>query len=387
MGDGDVKMEKLATAALEYALPEGAIATHPASPRDSARLMVVGRGGGVPKHLLVRDLPEILRPGDLLVRNVTKVIPARLRGVRVDTGGAMEGLYLGEEAGAREGGKEGGRVWRAMVKLRRLKPGVEIALLDRRGDDSGVRMRLIERAGESPDDPNEASWRAEVEAGGALAGAGTLAILEAVGLTPLPPYIRAARKQAHEEVNEERDRSAYQTVFADARDAASVAAPTAGLHFTPELDARLRERGAAFAQVTLHVGMGTFKPVETATVEEHAMHEEWCAAPAETGRAMLEARARGGRVVAVGTTTARTLESFESAEEIASGAGEAARGGRLTRILITPGYRFRNVDALMTNFHLPRSTLMAMVAAFLGEDGVGRLKGLYGEAVARGYQF
>ncbi len=383
----------LPTAALEYDLPGELIAMHPASPRDAARLMVVRRGGGGAtglegvEHRVVRELPEILRAGDLLVRNVTKVVPARLRGVRLDTGGRMEGLYLGEERDERDRG--GALLWRAMVKLRRLKAGAVVELHTCEGEASGVKLRLLERAGAGEGgEVHEASWRVEVDAGEApgLQGATSLQILERVGLTPLPPYIRAARKQAHEEASEERDRREYQTVFADERDAASVAAPTAGLHFTPELDARLRERGVRFASVTLHVGMGTFKPVETAFVEQHPMHEEWCAAPAETGRAMLEARARGGRIIAVGTTTARTLESFSGPEAIAAGEGE---GGKLTRILITPGYRFRNVDALMTNFHLPRSTLLAMVAAFLGadEEAVERLKVLYGEAIRERYRF
>jgi S-adenosylmethionine:tRNA ribosyltransferase-isomerase len=216
-------------------------------------------------------------------------------------------------------------------------------------------------------------------------------LLERVGLTPLPPYILAARRHQEVEVADEEDRAGYQTVYSRGAGAGdergSVAAPTAGLHFTPELLARLEAMGVERAAVTLEVGLGTFKPVEAEFVEDHAMHAEWCVVPRETARAISRARGRGGRVIAVGTTSARVLESFASVEEML----ERGEAGVSTRILITPGYRFRNVDGLMTNFHLPRSTLMAMVAAFVERDGAGdgvaRLRGVYREALERGYRF
>lgn len=398
----------LRTADLDYHLPEELIATEPASPRDSARLMVLRRGDpGFIAHRRVSDLPEFLSPGDLLVVNRTRVLPARFRGLRTDTGGKAEGLFVQELPG----GTPGPLAWQVLLKLRRTRPGALVRLLQTDGSPSPVHLRLVERIGaESGDDTG--GWRVAVEGHGA--GEGTQSILGRVGLTPLPPYILAARRR-HEEpadaARDRHDREVYQTIYAAADEQephgrGSVAAPTAGLHFTPELLSRLDVAGVHRAEVVLHVGMGTFKPVETEFVEQHAMHGEWCSVPEETAHRLREnrdapagsdarrqanggapARSRSGFVVAVGTTTARTLESFDSPEEM------LAAPARDTRLLITPGHRFRHVGALLTNFHLPRSSLLAMVAAFLDDDdrvrtrGLVRLLAAYRTAVEMGYRF
>lgn len=380
------------TSELDYELPIERIATTPAEPRDSARLMVCSRTEpGIAEHAYVRNVGRFLRQCDLLVLNRTRVVPCRFVGHRPDSGGKVEGLIigLGEQAGT----------WRAMLRMRRQKAGVEVAVHDRDGSDSGVRMRLIERS-----DAGSGAWSVRLtDARPTQAHDGPCevdgSLWDRVGLTPLPPYIVSARREQGVRVSDEADRERYQTVYAaearldtnggtgTAHSFGSVAAPTAGLHFTPDLLDSLRASGVRFAEVTLHVGLGTFKPVETDWVNDHPMHAEWCVVPEATARAIETARAEGGRVVAVGTTTARTLESFRSTEDM------AARGPRgiETRILITPGHLFRHVDALMTNFHLPRSTLLAMVAAFLEADeqgaGVRRLLDLYQQAIDRGYRF
>ncbi len=383
----------LRTDDLDYPLPESSIATTPAEPRDAARLLVLRRGDpGFLAHAHVRDLPQFLSRGDVLVVNTTRVIPARLLGVREDTGGRVEGLFLGKGdegedrppawAGA-EASNAAGETWRVMLKGRRMKPGVVVALHAAEIVPSGVRLHLLARvAGEG----EEGAWVVRVE--GARPGESAVDLLERLGSTPLPPYIRAARKRHEERVDQPVDPSRYQTVYARADQAGSVAAPTAGLHLTPELLARLAAGGVSRADVTLHVGAGTFKPVETEFVEQHAMHAEWCRVEAGAGAAITGALAAGGRVIAVGTTSARTLESF-TPEQLASGTASAG----WTRLLITPGFRWRNVDAMMTNFHLPRTTLMAMIASLLDEssggagDGVARLKAAYAEAVQSGYRF
>lgn len=362
----------LRTSDLDYDLPPKLVATHPVSPRDAARIMVVERSSrSAPKNRHVRDLPEILNPGDLLVLNRSRVIPARFLGRRLDTGGKVEGLYVASGSAP--------ATWLVMLKARRFRSGAPIELLDRAGCDSGVRLTLIERDTEDP-----AMWHVSVDAtrwqpGGSdnVARASVVTILDRIGLTPLPPYIRARRKAADEPVDDVEDRTSYQTVYAS--EEGSVAAPTAGLHFTPDLLDRLAAAGIARAEVTLHVGLGTFKPVETEYIEQHPMHAEWCSMPAETVEALRRTREAGGRVIAVGTTTARTLESFALD-------GAPSSGPLETRLLITPGYTWRSTDGLLTNFHLPRSTLMALVAAML-PGGVDQLKHLYSIAIARRYRF
>jgi S-adenosylmethionine:tRNA ribosyltransferase-isomerase len=367
----------LRTADLDYELPQERIATHPAHPRDAARLMVVDRADPSRiSHRVIRDLPDLLCPGDLLVFNTTRVLPARFRGQRIGTGGKMEGLFLSEGTEAR---RHGGTEWVCLIKGRHTRAGAEFELFDRDGKKSGVRLVVTGRPADEPE-----AWLAEVVGG--LEGPSLLThnVLERVGLTPLPPYILKARKDAGDPGDEGADREEYQTVFA--RESGSVAAPTAGLHFTPELLARLDERGIRRAEVVLHVGTGTFRPVETEFVEQHPMHFEWCSMSAEALSAVRETKARGGRVIPVGTTAARTLEAYAAAT--GASLGEAGLPKSLeTNLLITPGYRFRWVDGLLTNYHLPRSTLMAMVAALLPGDGVASLKRLYAEALRHGYRF
>jgi S-adenosylmethionine:tRNA ribosyltransferase-isomerase len=359
----------LPTSALDYDLPPGLIATRPVEPRDSARMLVVDRREpGRLQDRIVRELPELLRPGDLLVFNTTRVLPARFHGERVGTGGRMEGLFLHE---APQDGEK--TRWVCLLRARHTGEGAVFEVFDRLGAKSGVRLEVIERPDGEP-----GAWLVGV------LGAGTASaeeILDRIGWTPLPPYIVRARREAHQPADEAGDRERYQTVYAS--EMGSVAAPTAGLHFTTGLLDRLQERGARRADVVLHVGAGTFRPVESEFVEQHPMHAEWCSMGAEAIEAVRRTRAEGGRVIAVGTTAARTLESFAAAAD----KGDLPPARLHTRLLITPGYQFRWIDGLMTNFHLPRSTLLALVAAFLGEDGVDAVQRAYRHAIDKCYRF
>jgi S-adenosylmethionine:tRNA ribosyltransferase-isomerase len=323
----------------DFTLPTEAIAQHPTRPRDAASLLCVGQGL---EDRAVRDLPRLLRPGDLLVVNDTKVLPVRLFGRRGSI--PIEATLIAEV--------EHGR-WRALVRpARRLHPG--------------------DRIGFAPD------FAAEVanmgENGSVLldfgCGHDTMAEkLDAHGAAPLPPYIRRADPDA-------RDREDYQTVFA-ARPGA-VAAPTAGLHFTPELLAKLDAAGIRCMAVTLHVGAGTFLPVKTDRIEDHVMHAERGEIGNGAAAEIVACRARGGRIVAVGTTALRLLETAaDDSGGVRAWAGETA-------LFITPGYRFKVADLLLTNFHLPRSTLFMLVCAFAGTD---RMKAAYAHAIAAGYRF
>ncbi len=333
------------TADLDYHLPEHLIATHPADRRDAARLLVA-TDGRPPRDLFVHDLPSLLQPGDLLVFNDTRVLPARFFGTRADTGGKVEGLYVETDPAG---------CWRVLLESRgKLQPGERIQL------DDAHALQLIERR---PD----ASWRARLD--GPL---GTEALLEAVGRVPLPPYIRKARGS---DADADEDRRRYQTVYAS--DPGAVAAPTAGLHFTPALLDELQAAGVASAYLTLHVGLGTFAPVRAARLEDHAMHAERFTVPAKTLEALRRARHEGRRIIPVGTTCVRALESLPEplpAREVRA----------TTTLMIQPNYKLRFVDGLMTNFHLPRSTLLALVAARVGLE---RLRELYAHAVASEYRF
>jgi S-adenosylmethionine:tRNA ribosyltransferase-isomerase len=326
----------------DYDLPRERIAAHPMEPREAARLLVIPAAGPfADRH--IADLPQLLRPGDLLVFNDTKVIPARLVGRR---GGATIEVTLARDLG-------GGR-WRALVRgARRLKPG------DRIDFAPGFAATVAEKG---PDGEARLAFDCE--------GAAFREALARHGAMPVPPYLKRPRG------GDPRDRDDYQTIFARAEGA--VAAPTAGLHFTPALLAALAGRGVEWTTLTLHVGPGTFLPVKTADPRAHPMHGEWGVLSEESVRRIAAARARGGRLVAIGTTSLRLLESaaLESGE-IRPFAGE-------TRLYILPGYRFRAIDMLLTNFHLPRSTLLMLVAALAGRE---RIKEAYAHAIAAGYRF
>ncbi len=335
----------LLTADYDFDLPPELIAQVPLARRDASRLMVLTRATGTIEHRVFTDLPALVAPGDLVVLNRSRVVKARLLGSRVGSGAPAE-IFLLRPVGDDR--------YEAMVSPGgKLKPGrvVEFA--------PGFTAEILE--------VTERRTRiVRLQAGAPFADVAQA--IEAHGHIPLPPYIERA--------DEASDVERYQTVYA--REAGSVAAPTAGLHFTPELLAALEARGARRGEVVLHVGAGTFKPVETADPAEHLMHEERYTIPDATARALAETRAAGDRVWAVGTTTVRTLESAaEPGRTVRAGTGE-------TRIFIRPPARPQVVDALVTNFHLPRSTLIMLVAAFAGYDLTMRA---YGEAIAERYRF
>jgi S-adenosylmethionine:tRNA ribosyltransferase-isomerase len=337
----------------DFELPAERIALRPAAPRDAARLLVV-RPGAAPvlDDRSVRDLPQLLRPGDALVVNDSKVIPARLSG-RGEAEPAIEATLHQRLDGAR---------WRAFVKpAKRLAPGDVV----RFGTEGKV--CFLGQLDATVEDKGEGG---EVTLAFAFHGAVLDQALEERGTMPLPPYIAARRE------TDERDRVDYQTMFAQQEGA--VAAPTAGLHFTPELVAVLQARDIALHRVTLHVGAGTFLPVKAADTADHRMHGERGSVSAETAAALNGVRRAGGRVVAVGSTSLRLLESAAGEDGmIRPFAGETA-------MFITPGYRFRAVDVMMTNFHLPRSTLFMLVAAFCGLEV---MRAAYAHAIAGGYRF
>ncbi len=325
----------------DFDLPAENIALRPASPRDSARLLLVP-GDGAMGDRIVRDLPSLLRAGDVLVFNDTRVIPAQLEGMR---GEARIGATLHKRLGLRQ--------WQAFLRnAKRVRDGDRIdfgagvtAIAGPRDEDGGV---TLDFEGEEP-----------VEI-----------LLERAGRMPLPPYIASKR------ATDERDRSDYQTMFA--REDGAVAAPTAALHFTPDLTAALAQAGVLTETLTLHVGAGTFLPVKADDTDDHRMHAEWGRIDQDTADRLNAARAAGGRVIAVGTTSLRLLESATGQDGVIRPfAGE-------TRIFITPGYRFRAIDGLMTNFHLPKSTLFMLVSALMGRD---RMQQVYAHAIANGYRF
>lgn len=366
----------LRTDELDYDLPQTHVATEPVTPRDGARLMVLRRSApGEVEHRIVRDLPGLLEPTDALVLNRTRVVPARLLGVREETGGRVEALYLGQHEEGPQEDRQAGGAWRMLVKARRFRESSAVRVLDREGRASGLRLTLIHRDG-----IDGSVWIVKPEwEGRGIAPSDSLDILSRVGMPPLPPYIRAARKHANAPIEAREDAAWYQTTYA--AEPGSVAAPTAGLHFTPALLESIRSRGVEIVEVLLHVGAGTFKPVETEFVEEHPMHAEWCSMSAQAVEAVRSARESGRRVIAVGTTSVRVLETY--AMTLAEGrVPESIQ----TRLLITPGHRWRWVDGLLTNFHLPRSTLMALVAAML-PGGVAALKAAYSEAIRADYRF
>ena len=325
----------------DYELPEDLIAQEPIERRDESRLMVIRKESEEVSHRNFKDLVEYLKPGDALVVNDTRVIPARLLGLKAGTGAQVEVLLLT---------RKGLRRWEALVRPgRRLPVGTRIVfgegLLECDVlDKTSFGGRLVEFTFEGPFEE----------------------VLERVGSTPLPPYIKKPLA----------DRQRYQTVYA--RQDGSAAAPTAGLHFTPELLEQVRSRGVTIAPLLLHVGLGTFRPVQAGDIRRHRMHEEYYQIGEETARVIAKTRHRGGRVVAVGTTTTRCLESAVGDD------GQVSPGSGWTSIFIYPGYQFKVVDALVTNFHLPKSTLVMMVSALAGRE---KILSAYREAIRRRYRF
>ncbi len=334
----------------DYDLPRELIAQEPLPNRADARLMLLNRSRQTIEHAHVRDLPQILQAGDVMVVNDTKVVPARLVGFRTQTQGRWEGLFLreGEQGVAELLGKTRGR----------LEVGETVTLRDLEGRDQG-RLVVVGYGDEGkvlmrPDLAEP--WEA---------------ILDRCGRVPLPPYIRDGQMV-------DNDRVRYQTVFA--RSAGSVAAPTAGLHFTPDLIQRLRQAGLAFVSVTLHVGLGTFRPIQVTKLEDHQMHSEFGEISEAVVKRLSMSRAEGGRTIAVGTTTVRVLESAATKapdQRLAAWKGE-------TDLFIRPGYSFKAIDGLLTNFHLPKSSLLVLVSSFGGHE---LIRQAYQEAIQHRYRF
>jgi len=341
----------------DYELPRHLVAQEPLSQRADARLMLVDRHRQSIEHHHVRDLPYLLEAGDRLVLNDTKVIRAQLAGTRIQTGGRWQGLFI-------EATPDGH--WKILCKTRgRLMPGETVTLRDPEGR-STLKLWLLERL-------EEGQWLAHVET-----DEPTEAVLEKIGRVPLPPYIRGGNM-----VDE--DVASYQTVFAQR--AGAIAAPTAGLHFTRELLKSLEAHGVGLSRITLHVGLGTFRPIETDTLDAHRMHSEWGELAASTASELNETRTAGGRVIAVGTTAVRVLETATLTQPN-SGEPLGKRGIKpwqgTTDLFIRPPFEFRGIDALMTNFHFPRTTLLVLVQTFGGVDLISEA---YRQAVEEEYRF
>ncbi len=332
----------------DYDLPPELIAQQALADRAAARLLVVHRATGTLEHRQIRDLPEILAPGDLVVVNDTRVVPARLIGRRAATGGAWEGLFLRVD--------EATGLWQILAHTRgRPALGEAVALVDRAGVE-GVTLELVGRG-------LGGTWLVRPSVAGPAEE-----VLARVGRVPLPGYIRGGDEQHG-------DLERYQTVFA--RQAGSAAAPTAGLHFTPDLLAALVARGIGRADVTLHVGIDTFRPITAERLDDHPMHTEWCACPEPTAAAIRATKARGGRVMAVGTTAMRTLETAARSGAVSAWSGP-------TDLFIRPGFSFHAVDCLLTNFHLPRTTLLVLVSTFASRE---LIRHAYAEAIRERYRF
>lgn len=323
-----------------YDLPEELIAQTPAEPRDSSRLLVYHRQNGAIEHKIFRDIIDFLNPGDALVVNDTRVIPARLYGKKQDTGREVEFLLLNQLS------KD---TWEII-----MRPGKKLRIGDRVEFAADLQAEILEKK-------EDGVTRVKFYFEGLFEP-----LLERYGNMPLPPYITQRLE----------DRQRYQTVYA--KENGSAAAPTAGLHFTPELMEKIRQKGIDIIPVLLHVGLGTFRPVKVENVENHKMHSEYYSISADSARRINETRKKGGRVIAVGTTSVRTLESVADEE------GNIREQSGDTEIFIYPGYRFKCVDALITNFHLPESTLLMLISAFMGKE---QALDLYRLAVQEKYRF
>jgi S-adenosylmethionine:tRNA ribosyltransferase-isomerase len=350
----------------DYELPQSLIAQIPIEPRDASRLMVLDRRTGTIEHRHFRDILDYLQPGDVLVCNESRVIPARLYGRKVPSGGKVELLLIA---------RRGENLWEALVRGRKIRVGTRIEIGGRGQGIGGKELSPIPYSLS----PISAEVTGETGAGGRLVrfDRPVESLLDDLGVTPLPPYI-------HEPLS---DAERYQTIYARVR--GSVAAPTAGLHFTPGLIDGIRQKGVEFAFVILHIGLDTFRPIKEEEVEDHRIHTEYCEIAPEVTRQLNWARAGGRRIIAVGTTSVRVLETAaqageQQADASASSISFLAPYVGWTDLFIYPGYRFLAVDALLTNFHLPRSTLLLLVAAFAGKDTIDRA---YQEAIRRAYRF
>ncbi len=334
------------TADFNFELPDELIARYPTNPRDSARLLVVDRMSQTWRHHAFSDLPDLLDPRDILVRNNTRVVPARLIGRRASTGGKWEGLFLHELPNGR---------WRILATTRgRPQIGETIVI------GEGLHLILEARADDgswvvSPQSASDEPWT-------------TMALLERHGQTPLPPYIRGGHANAADLLD-------YQTIYA--REPGSAAAPTAGLHFTEALFQKLATRGITWVDLTLSIGVGTFRPIQVDRIEDHVMHAEWTHVTASAVDQITTQRRLGGRVIAVGTTSTRALETAASTGTLQPFSGE-------TSLFIRPGHVFHAVDGLITNFHLPHSSLLVLVSAFAGYE---LIKSAYTEAIRERYRF
>ena len=338
----------------DYHLPDELIAREPPARREAARLLVLHRDSGQVEHRTIADLPQLLQPQDLLVLNDTRVLPARLVGRRAATGGRWDGLFLKSH---------GPGIWEVIGQTRgKLVVGEELIVPAQSSEateaksPSELRLKLIERL---PD----GGWLVQPELPGTH-----IDLLGRFGQVPLPPYME--RDSATTQ-----DRERYQTLHA--RHPGSVAAPTAGLHFTPDLLAACRERGIHDTYVTLHVGLGTFRPISVERLADHIMHSEWCDVPVTTVERIQQSRRAGGRIVAVGTTSVRSLETASRTGQLESFCGD-------TQLFIQPPYAFQTVDVILTNFHLPKSTLLVLLSAFVGRE---RLLETYATAIAEHYRF
>ena len=344
-----------------YDLPAELIAQEPLPNRSDARLLVVDRRTQTLQHRHIRDLPEFLQPQDCLVLNDTKVVPARLVGTRTRTGGVWEGLFLQCAAPS---------FWQIIGKTRgKIQVGETVQLHSPDGKNN-LQVEFVARNEDNtwlvqPQQMQAQQTAAEFADTPALLS-DQLVLLEQIGWTPIPPYIRGGKPLAY-------DKDRYQTVYA--AHSGSIAAPTAGLHLTPDMLDTIKQQGTAITSVTLHVGMGTFKPITADNIDEHHMHSEWCSLSAASATLLQQCRRNGGRIIAIGTTSVRTLES--ASDSLAPFEGT-------TSLFIRPPYHFKNVDALLTNFHFPKSTLLILVRLFGGDS---LIQEAYQEAVREKYRF
>ncbi len=342
----------------DYDLPKNLIAQKPASPRDRSRLLILERKSGKIGHRYFYDLPDYLRAGDLLVLNDTKVMRARLAGRRAETGGRVEVFLLKKMKGGN---------WQCLVGGPSRKENLEIHF------ERGLKAKIISKK-------DDGTWLVRFN----LTGAKFLRLVEKIGQVPLPPYIKKSSVK---------DKDSYQTVYANEKKTGSVAAPTAGLHFTPALLKRLEKMGIETAFVTLRVGLGTFAPVKTGRIEDHKMHQEYYQVSKAAAKKIIRVKKEGRRVIAVGTTSARALESAIDKKMLRVARYAPRDLSGWTGIFIRPGYKFKVADALITNFHLPKSTLLMLVAAFAGQgekskrSGLKKIKRAYREAVEGKYRF